>query len=645
VIDQIKIELSDNLKGILCRFLRNKILGIREGLQDLYSNRIVTWRRAYEAEPISATRDFPFHGASNIIIPVIAIHSDTLLARVMAAIFKTVPIWTTSLVGDFPVEAEDWRIAFERHMQYIAIEPTELDLYRVYHEWCGEAIRYGTSTIKCPVTKVVEDEAVVGPDGLKTQFITNIKYEGSRPEKIPFTDFGISPDEKTTEDADFKFHVIHYKRHRLEELAYIGIYDKAAVKEMLTRPDRTSPSYVQQSQEQDAGAYTSSSYGYAEYDVYECHFKYKFGRHYMKAIAWFSESTNQLLRIFYRYYPDDIFITARLFYRDDYFFGYGFAETLSMMQEEISVIHNQRRDNSTVANTMLWRVDPDSDLHKGYQVFPGACVPARDGEIEGISPGAVNPMTIDEERMSWELTEKRSGVSAPIQGSGSGAMEKRGVYSSMGTLSLLQEGNTRTDLNITDIRYAHTKIGRIVAKQEAEFFSSDSSRYRRYGKMGSYVAQALQAYKAGLLTMPVYAATASVNREVEKQSDLMLTGMMQKHYGMITEMLQSASNQFADPRIKGYLSAAVDSANSLMKSVFRHFGYDEVDRYVPPVPPEQAPPTGPQGQQQLPPGAQPTQPVKPADAAGGPGPQFGTAPQTGLSAILTSYGGSGRALQ
>ncbi len=635
MLEQVKVTLVEAEVLRMKKFLRDKVVSIREGLRDLYDNKVVMWRKAYEAIPAQAIREFPFHGASNLIVPVIAIHADTLLARVMAAVFKTMPVWTAKLVGDYddPKRFEDMRIAFETHMQYVAIEPTELDLYRVYHEWFGETIRLGTSTIKCPWIKDIEDLAITAADGIgSVDYYKKLRYEGSRPEKIPFVDFGIPPSSRTIESARFKYHRIHLQKDELEEKAYIGIYDKTAVKEILGKPDRESPSTVQQSQEQDTGARTLTGYGFEEYDIYECHYRYKLGRKYVNLVAWYNERNDQILRIYHNYYPDDVFVTARLFYRDDFFFGYGFAETLASFQEEISQIHNQRRDNSTVSNMKMWRVDPDSELHKGYRTFPGATVPARKDEIEGLSCGEVNPLTIEEEQLSLELAEKRSGVSAPLQGMGSGAMTKRGVYSSMGTLSLMQEGNTRTDLNVTDIRYAHTKLGRIIAKQEAEFGSDDSSRYKRYGKMGSLVQQALQAYKDGVITLPVYAATASVNREVEKQSDLMLSGLMQKHHQMIAQMLGAAANQFTPPEVKKYMTDAVESANALMKSVFRHFGYDEVDRYVPDAqPPAQGtqPPEmggGPGGAPQLPPvsGAPPA--LQPSGQQSQPNP---------LSAVLT----------
>jgi hypothetical protein len=592
------------------------------------------WRRAYEAIPQETIREFPWHGASNLVVPVIAIHSDTLLARVMAAVFKTSPLWVVKAVGKFPKDAAKAKDAFEEYLNYVGIEPEELDLYRVYHEWCGEAIRYGTSVVKCPwfVNKI--DVPIGDGMGKLSEYTTDVMYEGPRPEKLPFNDFLMSPIYKTVESADFKAHRIrYYSRQALEEMAWRGIYDKEKVKEIIGKPDRTSPDSVMQVQQSDAGTSVSAGDDYEEYYVYECHFKYRVNRgRFVKVIAWYNEFNNKLLRAYYNYYPSEIFLAARLFYRDDYFYGYGFAETLGMFQEEISQEHNQRRDNMTVANTMMWRVKPDSLYNKGYRIFPGAALHGEEGDIEGLQAGQVSPMTIDEERLSLELAEKRSGVSGPMHGSGSGTMSKRGVYSSMGTLALLQEGNTRTDLNITDIRYAHIKLGRVVVNQRAEFGTGD---LRRFGENAPLIKAALEGIKNKMLNLPVYSATASVNREVEKQSDLMLTGVMQKHYAMITQMLQAANNQFSQPAERKYLADAVQAANTLMQAVFKHFGYDEVERFVPeveePAPPAQSgTPASPSGQPQ---GGPPV-------VAGGP-PQ-GAAPQNmGQGVPLAMMAGGG----
>ncbi len=581
-ITPIPLKPTSGVETRLKAFMKRRIMAIRQGCQVIHEDRVVNWRKAYEAIPVESVREFPFYNASNNVIPIIAIHSDTLLARVMSAVLKTQPPWVAQIYGEH-IDAramDERRAAVEELMTYAAIEPSELDLFRVYHEWFGETIRYGTSVVKCPQVKVIEASAYMAGDGSgKTEFEDEILYKGPRPEKVRFPDFGIPPASKTLEDADFVYHLVRLQKHELQERAFYDIYDKKVVDEVVKSPDRTSPDIVQSTMEQDAGAVSLASFGYAEYHIYECHFKYRFGDHYVRCIVWYHEKTNQILRGFYFYYPDPIFVAARLFYRDDMFFGYGFCERLAPFQEEISQMHNQRRDNMTVVNTKVWRVDPDSQLHKGYRVFPSAMLPARQGEIEPLAQGDVSAMSIDEENLSIELAEKLSGVSPPMQGYGAGTNTKRGVYTAMGTLSLMQEGNTRTDLNVTDIRYAHTKLGRIILNQYAHFGLGD--RIGMFGKMGERLREAMELVKNKSICLPVYAATASVNREVEKQADIMLTTMMQKHYGMVTQMLMQAQNAMIPEPIKKYIGEAVLASNLLMKSVLRHFGRDEVDRLVP----------------------------------------------------------------
>lgn len=609
-IEQIPLKVTGQVELRLKAFLRNRIRAIREGCKVIHEDRVVRWRKAYEAIPAEPTREFPFHNASNIVIPIIAIHSDTLLARVMSAVIKTAPPWVAKIYGEHldAKEMDGRREAVEELLQYAALEPSELDLFRVYHEWFGETIRYGTSVVKCPQHQEMESFAYFSGDGTgKVAYEDEILYKGPRPEKCRFTDMGVPPAARTIETADFVYHRIRLQKHELMERSFYGIYDKDAVQLIAKFPDRTSPDVVQSSIEDDSGARSLGTYGYMEYHIYECHFKYKINGHYCRVIIWYHEKSDTILRSYYFYYPDQIFVAARLFYRDDAFYGYGFCERLAPFQEEISQMHNGRRDNVTVANTQIWRVDPNSQLHKGYRIYPSAMLPAAAGEIEALRGGEVSPITIEEERLSIELAEKLSGVSPPMQGYGAGTNTKRGVYTAMGTLSLMQEGNTRTDLNVTDIRYAHTKLGRIILNQYAYFGLGD--RIAMFGKMGDRLREAMELVKQKAIALPVFASTASVNREVEKQADVMLTQIMQRHYGMVTQMLMQAENAMLPPNVKKYIGEAVISGNLLMKSVLRHFGRDEVDRLVPD--PDVTPP-------QPQPGPGQPQPGQPQPGPGGP---------------------------
>lgn len=599
------------------RHLKNRIMAIKDGMKELYEDKLVKWRGAYEARPRETTRMFPFQNASNLVIPIVAIHADTLHARVMSGIFKTNPLFVAKLYGQQGREANQLKEAYQEFMQYVGVEPQELDLYRVYNEWILEAIKYGTSTIKTPWEKIMRDfmlplsvEApLAGYSATEKDFLNETVYEGPRPEKIPFDSFGIPPASKTIEAADIKYHRKTLLRWELEERGFAGIYDKDKVQTVLAQADRHSPTEAQQQNEQQAGAKTVTSYGHEEYDIYECFIKWRYDQDKFapRMIGSYHLKSDTLLRTVYDNFPEEWFVGARLSHRDDMYPGYGFAEILWYFQEEASLKHNGRNDNQTIANTRVWRVHPDSKLHQGYRVYPGAMLPADEKEIEPLAHGEISQTNIEEEKLTLELAERRSGVSPPQQGFGAGTMSgKRGVYSAMGTLSLLQEGNRRTDLTISDMRDSHTRLGRIVSLQY-HLLGKDSQFHERrlklFGESSERIKQALAFISDRKLALPVYAATASVNKEVEKQNDIMLKQISTQHYMMISQLLAQLQQPNVPPEVKKYALEVVDAANLLMKNIFKNFGHDDVDQLVPdPIKGLMAQPQGANNGQPQPPG-------------------------------------------
>src|SRR5271170_297898 len=272
----IPVKLSADAEIKLKTHLKMRILALEDGLRELHETKIVKWRKAYEAVPREKTREFPFYNASNLVVPIIATFSDTLLARVMSAVLKTRPIWVAKIFGQHKDIDDSYRSALEEFMEYVGIEPQELDLYRVYHEWFGEGIKYGTSVLKCPHEVRYKDEVIFesgdgsGSSDTKPSFMRNLEYEGPRPEKIAFEHFLIPPGAKSIESADIRIHKRVMIKSELEERKFFKIYEPAKVDMILSRPDRTSPAYPQLMNEESLGAMTSGTYGYKEWDLYEC---------------------------------------------------------------------------------------------------------------------------------------------------------------------------------------------------------------------------------------------------------------------------------------------------------------------------------------------------------------------------------------
>lgn len=582
-------KLSEEKKTALKAYLKRRILELKAGFQDIYENRIVKWRAAYEARPAVEKRSFPWDGASNLVIPIIAIHTDTLVAQIMAAIFKTDPIVYAKVLGDFGPESDTFKEAYQEFMQYVAIEPRELDLYRVYREAYPECIKYGTVTLKCPWIEKVRDIYIPGGDGTGSakDFLLKMEYQGPRPEKLPFTSFYIPPMAKTLEEADIKCHKQILLEHQLEERKFTDVYEKTAVESVLKVPDRTSPENEQVEKEETIGAKTVSGYGHKEWDVWECHMTWRHADESFapRMIVSYHEKSDTILRVMYDNLEFEWFVGMRMATRDDTYHGTGYAETLFSFQEGASETYNGYRDNQTVANTRIWRIAPDSKLNEGYRIYPSCKLPAEKDEVEAIAHGDVSNINLDELRLLLELAERRSGVSPPQQGMGAGATTgKRGIYSAMGTLALMQEGNSRKDLNVSDMRDGHVRLMRLISHLYGKLGRSSKfmdERLEIFGKKAPFIKEALDMIVNKKIGIPCYSSTASVNKEVEKQNDVMLSQIMARHYQMVAQLLGSMQSVMTPPQVKEYFVEVIIASNLLMKKILRNFGHEEVERLVP----------------------------------------------------------------
>jgi hypothetical protein len=372
----------------------------------------------------------------------------------------------------------------------------------------------------------------------------------------------------------------------LQERAFTGKYDKAKVEAILHAPDRGAIDQVKQEQLSDLGVNVTHSEYNKVWFIYECHYDYWVHtggiKRKLNIIEFYHLGTQTSLRAIHNWYPDnqDIFIGAQLGYTDRGIYEQGFCEMLEHAQHELTAEHNRYADNETLANTSVFRVDPDSAtrLDSNFSIYPAAVVPFRQNEFEVYNIGRAGSNGIDRERQALALVSMRTGVDNGIQGTGTGIVNpRRGIYSAMGTFATLQAGNRRSNLRSNDMRLAHVLLGQAFLKQYSEFGISNKMRY--FGDQSKYLTQALENIRKGRMRIPVRAATASINREIEKQSDMLLVNMLRQHYMAITQILQGLAQ--APPQMQDYLVNTVVASDFLMRHILRNFGYDDINKLVP----------------------------------------------------------------
>ena len=586
--EPIKVRFREVEEKLRLKYVADNIEAIKNGLTELTQTKLPKWRRYYEGKPDTPEKTFPWRGASNIVVQLVATNVDTLLAQVMANNYEVPPIWTAELVGDWDTAAfaEEQRSIIERFMGMMAYEPSELDLYRVESIWFSSAIKYGFSPLKSPYIVSSEDKAVgIGKDG--PIFENIIKHYGPRPEVVPFEDFGIDPRATKLDESQFKYHVLHLNKYKLLERKFLKQYDADAIDKILPSPDRSGPDNVEMQKEESIGVHTTNADINQTWDLYECHYPYLVTiggvQRKLSIVETFHYLTKTSLRAVYNWYPEnmEIFTGARLGYSDRGIYELGYCEMLEQAQKETSAEHNRYADNGTLANTSIFRIDPDlsTRLDAAFSIFPTSMIPARQEEFEVMNIGRQNDTGIERERQNLSLVSQRTGLDAGMSAAGGGIVNpKRGIYSAMGTFSALQAGNRRSNLRQSDFKNAHIELGRKMLKLYSEF-GIRPERMTQFGKDAKWLRMAFENIKSGKINIPMKGSTASINREMEKQNDMLMVNIMRQHYQGIGGIIQNLSQ--APPELQEYLVSVVIASDYLMKHFLRNFGYEDVSRILP----------------------------------------------------------------
>jgi hypothetical protein len=551
-------------------------------------NTLKRYAKLYKGKPDQEVKNVPWANAANNVIQIVATDCDQLLSRVMA-IYLMEPLWTAKILGDIDgeISGEDQRAVLETFLSESALNPNELDFYRVEQAWFSSAIRNGTGVIKFPWQYVVENQIIVldGMDMKKPEFKEYVKYDNPKPENVPLNKWLMNLNFQKLEDSDYKAEIVTLSRYQLEERKQFKIYNDADIDKIISQPDRTGATVLQEFLEKSQGIDTTAPGDYNigdEYDLIEAWFTWWHNGNKFSLCAHLHRKSETNLLCYYNYYPQNmsIYEDARLAYDDDQYLGYGLAEMLEGYQEEISTAHNQKTDAGTLNNTTAFRINKSSKLHSLLTFYPGVMVPADKDEIERLDTSNAHANDTNMESITRAYAKERSGVDAAIGGTGGGIVNnKRGIYSSQGTFAVMQQQNNRTNLRTSDMRSAHTRAGDKFLKMYAHF--GLGTKLRSFGKNAETMKTALENVKDGKLGLLIRPTTASINKELERQNDILLTQMIERLQTQDAQIMQLLTTQQMPEELKQYYIEMLKARNALMHHILRDFGHEDAARLIP----------------------------------------------------------------
>jgi len=144
----------------------------------------------------------------------------------------------------------------------------------------------------------------------------------------------------------------------------------------------------------------------------------------------------------------------------------------------------------------------------------------------------------------------------------------------------MQEGDTRANLAKTGFKHAHYSLGRLCLLYDAAFGIA-KDHYRAFGKQAEFLEKAQRNLQSKRLALPIRAATGSINKEVEKQNEMLLLNNLRAHWSQQNQLLQALSSPMMSPMQKDYIWQVFQGSNWVMAKICKDFGFNDPSLAVP----------------------------------------------------------------
>lgn len=308
---------------------------------------------------------------------------------------------------------------------------------------------------------------------------------------------------------------------------------------------------------------------------------------------------------------------ARFIEVEGEFDGVGIPEQVEMLQEEASTIHNQRRDGAHLSMIQMWKSRSASTaIPETLRPEMGKVVKMLDiKDLEPINMPNQTSVAVFEEDSVIRWAKERVGLSDIDMSRMSSPVGRAAATTVM---ALMQEGARRFDLNVTQIREALTEQGHQITElwqtyglpnpdqagsPEQVLDDSDAALVRQLLEVKSTLR--------GLISIKLNAATAAVNREVEKRSNMEMYQLLDSYSDKLAGQASVMLNPQVPQEMKDLMLRLVKMKDASLKKIFQSYdafdmeGYllgetlDEMMKAQPPAPPQMlmVPPGAEQGQQ------------------------------------------------
>lgn len=572
-----KNYISQPAYNTLMEYLRYEIpraLSERSPLEE----RWVKYHYGYRALPETIQKDFPFIGAANLVLPIIATDVDTVFARLMGILFTPDNFWSCKPLSEYMV---DYAPRLQEFLQWA--QDAELNLYPTVGDFTLDLCKLGTGVVKTRYTR--EQKTVYQfretDAGVYEQIQKIMLKDHPIVDHVHLPDFLLPAASWDIQLAPWASERLRLTWGQLSNRFASGLYEGGDRLARWFAQDRGSRVAIEM---QNLDAF-KPAFG-DMFDLWESWLDFDItgSGEPMAIVVTQHLPTNTCLRVDFNpfFNQEKPFDAARYIKQEKRFYGIGLCEMLDQFQDEISTMHNQRLDNATLANsTMFWALR-GQNIRENEPVIPGRWfIVDRKDAIGTLPMGQRYDSTVPYENLTLSYAAKRTGVSDYISASDNPAI---GYGTATTAVQMLREGSKRFDQILRECRRCWGSVGTKVVELYQQY-NQHGKEYMALGlKDGAKVHEILQ-FPTELIRAAVgvelTATSAQLNKEVEIRTNQIILGMVLQFYQQIMQAMMILANPQVPPPVQMIAQQMVTGGATLMRRIMDAYDVQDVDKIIP----------------------------------------------------------------
>ncbi len=546
----------------------------------------IRYEQVYRARPKTKTKDFPFQGAANLVIPVAATDVDTTVAGLLGVLFGAPNLWSCEALKP---EMLDYAPRLEEFLEWA--QESELGMYNVMTDFIIQLTKLGTSILKQRYRReqklMYQWREVPGGQNVESM---QLRLKTDRPEVgvVSLANFYLPGTALNIVDSPWVGERLEPTWTQLENRVRAGIY----------LPDSLNKIGAHWKYQQSPTAYNVFQTAQEQLDHFLPSFRdkfeiFEFNTEYdifgtgepVKLICTVHEPTMTYLRIdlnpsFNQEYQ---YSSARFIRQNGRFYGLGLCELLEMAQEEATTMHNQRLDNGTIRNSVIFKAQRGTGIKADEPLWPGRIFLVDNiDQFEPMPMGYEAASTLQEEEAMISYYRGRSGVSDYQRG---GAGNPAISYSTATTtVQMLQQGRLRLDQTLREIQSATAETGQRVVELYQQYNPGGKPYLVMGEKDGALVNEILQfpldTIRMGV-AIKVTATNAQLNKETKIRTDQIIYGMVNQMYTQLFQAMSILVNPQYPPAMRVLAAQMMQGGLILSRRILDSYGQQDIDRILP----------------------------------------------------------------